>query len=348
MSAVDADGARAETRVADEDGHGEARAIGTLARLRAPLSDPKDIYVPIRMPFQCETGDLLPDPYIRVRRFGRRNAPAVLVMGGISHGRNICGRDSWWSDIVGEGAAVDLSQHCVLGIDFAPLCDEHIALSPATQARLIALALDELGIERLPAIIGASYGGMVGLAFASLFPGRLASLCVISAAHRPSPVATALRGIQRRIVQFGIKNGRAADGLALARQLAMVTYRSPAEFAQRFNCLIAADGQCDLDRYLIARGDAYRDAMATRRWLSLSESIDRTCVAPEAISAPTTLVACPNDQLVPFADVAEVAKRLPRFVALHSLPSLYGHDAFLKEPERLGGILRSFLRTITP
>ncbi|MGH6951305.1 MAG: homoserine O-succinyltransferase MetX, partial [Vitreimonas sp.] len=97
-----------------------------------------------------------------------------------------------------------------------------------------------------------------------------------------------------------------------------------------------------------SRGHARGDAVGPRRWLSLSESIDRCSVSPEAVKVPTTLVACPSDQIVPLEDVAELARRLPRFVALHALPSIHGHDAFLKEQERLGGIVRSFLKGVAP
>lgn len=320
------------------------RRSSGVTRLRSPISEPKDIYLPIRTPVALEGGDVLPDPHIRVKRFGRRNGPPVLVMGGISSGRKLSGPDGWWNDLVGEGAPIDLAQHSALGIDFAPLGDDRVQISPRAQARLVLLMMDELGIDRLHAFVGASYGGMVGLALGAMAPERVGALCIISAAHRPAPLASAWRGVQRRMVEFALEQGRGREGLALARQLAMITYRSPEEFAQRFHGVMGQDGKTDLDRYLVARGAAYREAMSAKRWLSLSEAIDRCSVAPEAVKVPTTLVACPTDQIVPMETMTELARRLPCFMALHALASIYGHDAFLKEPERLGGIVRGFLR----
>lgn len=323
----------------------DVRPHQTVTRLKSPISDPKDIHVPIRKPFRTEQGHTLSDRHIRVRRYGRRNGPPVLVMGGISAGRKLAGSDGWWNELVGEGHPVDLTSHQALGIDFAPISDERVALSPTTQAKLILQAMDELGLDKLHALVGASYGGMVGLALGAIAPERVNALCIISAAHKPSPLASAWRGVQRRIVEFAIKEGRAHEGLALARQLAMITYRSQAEFEDRFLNILGPDGKSDLDKYLVSRGEAYQHTMSPKRWLSLSEAIDRCSVSPEAIKVPTTLVMCPTDQIIPKELVTELANRLPRFTSLHALPSIYGHDAFLKEPERLGGIVRSFLRT---
>jgi homoserine O-acetyltransferase len=315
--------------------------IAPRACVARPLS--RDINAPIPASFELDTGERLPDLHVRVRRFGRLDGSPILVMGGISSGRNLAGPDGWWSELAAPGAPIDLNKYCALGVDFAPLTDARVAMTPAAQARLIALVLDHLGIAKLHAIVGASYGGMVGLTFAAQAPERLEKLCVISASHKPAALALAWRGVQRRIVEFAIENGKPLEGLALARQLAMITYRSGDEFEQRFTRTPGADGRTDLDHYLVSRGQAYGEVMPARRWLSLSESIDRIAIDPTQVRAPTTLVACPTDQLVPLADMGELAKALPNLVAFHSLPSLFGHDAFLKEGERLGGFVRAFL-----
>ncbi len=198
----------------------------------------------------------------------------VIALGGISSGRILCGAGGWWGDIVGKGAAIDLERYCALGFDFAPGGDQRVRISPDDQARLIEIALGQLGIDRVHALVGASYGGMVGLALAQRAPHLLQRLCVISATHEPAPLASAWRGVQRRIVEFAIAEDKPAEGLSLARQLAMITYRSSAEFEQRFARNLDEGGRSDLDAYLVARGEAYIDVMAPRRWLSLSE-IDR-------------------------------------------------------------------------
>ncbi|WP_395648271.1 alpha/beta fold hydrolase [Terricaulis sp.] len=304
----------------------------------------EDIQAPIPAGFVLDSGDLLGDSYISLRLAGAPDAPKVLALGGISAGRDVCGPSGWWRETLIDHAGIDLQRFCLIGVDFAPLGDQRVRFSPRDQARLLVAALDHLQTPRLHAFVGASYGGLVGLAFAELAPERLDRLCVISAAHRPCAQASAWRGVQRRIVEFGALHDDAAGGLALARQLAMITYRTADEFDARFGAGVDASGRGPVDGYLEARGKAYPAAIGAKRWLSLSESIDRALLAPESISTPTTLAACFEDQLVPLALVQELADRLPDVRGFHSFHSQYGHDAFLKEPARIAGIINACLK----
>lgn len=312
-----------------------------LNRPKATLFE--DIAAPIPNNFALESGDVLPDTHVRLRRFGARDAPQVLTLGGISAGVDVCGERGWWRETIVDHDAIDLDRFGVIGLDFAPVGNHRLRLTPHDQARLILVALDRLRLSALHGFVGASYGGLVGLALAALAPVRLERLFVISAAHRPAAQALAWRGVQRRIVSFGVEQGDAAGGLALARQLAMITYRTADEFEARFGAGVDAEGRGDVDRYLEARGAAYAEAGAPRRWLTLSESIDRAFVDPADVRVATTLVGCLDDQLVPIGLVRELAERLPRLHGLHTLPSIYGHDAFLKEPARIAPIIKKCL-----
>lgn len=300
----------------------------------------EDVFIDAPRDFRCESGDTLPDAHLRLRVFGDLRRPVVVVAGGISSGRCL---DAWWGDQVGDGAAIDVTRYGAIGFDFSPTEDQRVRLSPLDQARLVAIALDALGVERVFAWVGASYGAMVGLAFAAEAPERIERLCAISAAHKPAALARGWRGVQRRVVEFALAQGAAEEGLSLARQLAMITYRSAEEFDERFPGGVGADGRSELDRYLVSRGDAYVGAMAPLRWLSLSESIDRLDVDPARIGAAVTLAACPTDQIAPIASIQDLSRRLPNLRALHELPSLYGHDAFLKEPAQVAAIITSCL-----
>jgi Homoserine acetyltransferase len=103
----------------------------------------------------------------------------------------------------GPGRALNTETHRILSVDFTdggrrPDGRPERVVTTHDQAALIVELLDELGIEQLAAVIGASYGGMVALALAERWPERVAQLVVIGAAHEPHPMAVGLRTIQRR------------------------------------------------------------------------------------------------------------------------------------------------------
>jgi homoserine O-acetyltransferase len=247
---------------------------------------------------------------------------------------------------------LDSTRVRILGIDYlggsaestGPAAGESFpTLSSYDQADALCRLLDHLGIERLHAIAGASYGGMVALAFAERYPTRVQRLLVISAADRPHSMATAWRSVQRRIVRFGLSVQRPAEGLQLARALAMATYRSPEEFAARFGHLprrIDDEWVFPIEEYLFARGRDYAGRYRPESFLCLSESIDLHVVDASRVGTPTTVVAVREDQLVPIGDMRALAARLPRS-RLHELSSPHGHDAFLKEADALQPIFES-------
>jgi homoserine O-acetyltransferase len=274
---------------------------------------------------------------------GPRGAPVVAVLGGISASRHVAAttadpRPGWWEDVVGEGKAIDTTHLRVISIDYLWHAPGETPVTTEDQARSLAAALDAAGIDRVQSVVGASYGGMVALAFGAAFPNRANRLIVISAAHESDPMATALRHLQRRVVELGTAVGRERDGLSIARGIAMTSYLTPRYFEER----LGEDGRCDarsvedrIGRYLKSRGEQFADNWTSDRYNSLSLSLDLHCVQPERITVPTTVVAITSDRLVPLAQSRELARRLGGPSQLIELDSSLGHDAFLGDWPRV-------------
>ncbi|MEM9495896.1 MAG: homoserine O-succinyltransferase [Pseudomonadota bacterium] len=321
----------------------------------------RDVTAPTPEGFVLESGERLSRSALNVRLYGDPAKPLVIAMGGISSGRFVAAAVSeessgpgWWGEIVKAGGAVDLEVYSVLGVDFLPNTEETArTISTHDQARAIAGALDCLGVRDVHALVGASYGGMVALAFAALFPARTGKLCIISAAERAHPAATALRGIQRRIVEFAERHGDGQEGVSLARQIAMTTYRTAEEFGARFDGdVAAAAGEpyavCD---YLVSRGNSF--AMGPSRYLTLSDSIDRHRVDPALVETPSLLIAASSDRLVEPAEMRRLADAInandqDAAATLHEFHSDYGHDAFLKDIGVIGPLIKAFIEEKTP
>jgi homoserine O-acetyltransferase len=282
---------------------------------------------------------------------GPANAPAFVVLGGISAGRHLAptAEDTspgWWPGVVEPGGALDTTCQRLIGVDF--LAGPNSTFRPTApvtthdQARAVAAVLDKLGAHSVT-LVGASYGGMVALAFAELFADRVSGLVLVCAAHRTHPMATAWRSIQRSVVQLGEQSGAPEEGLALARQLAMTTYRSADEFEQRFDHGPSSEGavRFPVQDYLEARGSAFTGVFDAASFLSLSTSIDLHRVDPRLVGCRTTLVSFDTDALVPPWLVEELAQGVPGVCEHVRVSSSFGHDAFLKEPERVSSALRT-------
>lgn len=300
-------------------------------------------------------GRRLVDVHLSLRWYGQGIGPVFVVLGGISAHRILCDdgpQRGWWSSLVGPGRALDTRYCQVIGVDFLatgesskPRQLDDWALSPADQAQAIVSALRQLEVPPLAGVIGASYGGMVALHWAQRFPSTLQRLLVICAAHRSSVQTSAYRALQRQIVRFAAAQGDPAGGLQLARSLAMLGFRSAQEFEQRFSARGEFHGQryvLPVEDYLDARGADYIKKHSAASFVCLSQSCDLHRLNPASVSSELWLAAAPNDQIVPYQDVLELAENAPQVRFFQRLDSIYGHDCFLKEHEPLSRLLTQF------
>jgi homoserine O-acetyltransferase len=311
-------------------------------------------------------GSELDDGILGFELSGPEGAPVVVVQGGISAGRHAAAtppdpEPGWWEAIVGPGRAIDSQRYRILGFDFlggagassgpasTGLGARFPRISTDDQARAVAFLLDHLGIAALHAFVGASYGGMVALAFARAHATRVGRLLVLCAAHESHPIATAWRSLQRHILRLGLRAGAEREAVEIARSLAMTTYRSAEELGERFG---AGDGPLDacgaIEDYLLSRGREFARRFDAATYLCLSAAIDAHRVRPEEIRVPAVVVASDTDQLVPLPQARELVARLGAPARLVVLRSRFGHDAFLKETGAVARIAAEALSLADP
>jgi homoserine dehydrogenase len=291
-------------------------------------------------------------------------APVVVVIGGITaspfpFGDEATKTEAWWPSL-GAPDLIDTTAHTVLslawpgngstwkGLDDGPLPP----LSALGLADLIAAWLGGIGCSSPVTYIGASLGGLVGVALAVRHPDRVARLITISAGLRPDGWGTATRHLQRELVRDGLRTGDVVTGMVRARQLGMLTYRGRDELDTRFGVLGPELAQPPVAAYLEHHGQRFAARFPVQTFLLLSEAIDRCRFASDTanlraelarVTADVLVVGVPGDLLFPFALQHELYRELQAAGAsasLWKLDSEYGHDAFLADQDKLAALLR--------
>ncbi|KAJ2549584.1 homoserine O-acetyltransferase [Coemansia sp. RSA 1933] len=219
-------------------------------------------------PFVCDHGGVLPSLDIAYETWGKLNGDrsnVILIHTGLSgsshahsHAKNT--NPGWWEAFIGSGKAIDTDKFFVICTNVIGGCYGSTgpwSVDPSTGKRYATtfplltvndivraqfLLLDQLGVDKLYATVGASMGGMQSLCAAALHPSRVGRLISISACARSHPYSIALRFAQRQALMAdpNFNRGFYYDGvlphvgMKLARQVATVTYRSGPEWELRF------------------------------------------------------------------------------------------------------------------
>lgn len=343
-------------------------------------------------------GGVLHGGRISYETWGRLNEKrdnALLLFTGLSPPAHAASSpqdpaEGWWEGMVGPKLAIDAERFFVICVNSLGSCfgsSGPASIDPATGQRYslsfpdlsvedIARAgyetMRHLGITRLDTVMGPSLGGMVVLAYAAMFPGAARRVVCISGTEAAAPFAIALRSIQREAVTNDPewKNGNyetgkgPVTGQRLARKLGTVTYRSAAEWQQRFGRQpIRADmkrndpfaSEFAVQGYLAALAARWTNAFDANCYLYLSRAMDRFDLAahgePVALLRRAQIeqalvIGVQSDLLFSVSEQQRVAEHLQEAgvaTRFAPLPCIEGHDAFLVDLETFGREIGAFL-----
>lgn len=355
-------------------------------------------YASLPSPFPMWRGGVLLGARVAYETWGTLNAArdnAVLLFTGLSPPAHAASSaldpaDGWWQGMVGPKLAIDSERFFVICVNSLGSCfgsTGPAADDPATGApyRLsfpdlsiedIARAgfetVRSLGIARLDTVMGPSLGGMVVLAYAAMFPGAARRVLCISGTMAAAPFTIALRSIQREAITNdpAWANGNysadrpPATGQSLARKLGTITYRSAAEWQQRFGREpIRADmklggpfrSEFAVQGYMESLAQRFVSAFDANCYLYLSRAMDRFELAAHGepvalfraaglkqalvIGVKTDLLFSVVEQQA-IADALKSAGVATRFAPLSCIE---GHDAFLVDLKTFGAEIGAFL-----
>ena len=322
-------------------------------------------------PFRLESGETLPALDVAFRHDGLApdRAPQVLVVHALTGSADAAG--DWWEPLIGPGRAIDTTRFGVLcanllgscygttgpaSIDLRtgePFGASFPEVTPRDEARVQWLLLDRLGVDRLALVTGGSLGGMVALEVALERPSAVDNALVIAA-----PAAIGALAIGWNHLQLELVDRLGADGLDLARRLAMTTYRSELDFDLRFGRRREEDGRHSVVSYLEHQGrrlvdrfdpDAYRALVRVMDRHDIGRGRGGTRAALTALGAAGTHLFCLGiegdilygpAQVQALVDEATAAGVAADYAELRSIK---GHDAFLVEWEQLTELIARIL-----
>ncbi|HET7829318.1 MAG TPA: homoserine O-acetyltransferase [Candidatus Limnocylindrales bacterium] len=297
------------------------------------------------------------------------DAPQVLVVHALTGSADAAG--DWWEPLIGPGRALDTTRVGVLcanllggrygstgptSIDAAtgePFGRSFPQPSARDEARVLWALADTLGIDRFALVTGGSLGGMIAQEVALDRPDAVDHLLPMAA-----PAATGAMAIAWNHIQLEAIDALGERGLELARQLAMTTYRSEADFDERFARGREADGRFSIASYLDHQGRKLVDRFDPDTYRVLVRIMDGHDVGRDrggivtayrelaAAGVGVTGVGIPGDilygpdQVHALVDAATAAGADARY---REIRSTKGHDAFLVEWDQLTAIVAEAL-----
>jgi len=342
------------------------------------------------LPLEC--GGALICPTLHYAVYGRLNAAknnAVLVCHALSGSARV---GSWWPEIFAPGAVLSLEHDFVICINMLGSCygstgpgsvnpqtgqiygPDFPLVSVRDNVRAQARLLDSLGVRRLRLVLGGSIGGMQALEWTIQHPARVERALVIGVAPL-SAMGLALNHLQRQAIQHDPEwaGGRylpqrpPSRGLALARQIAMISYKSAPLFDERHgrnpnqrtgedpwsaNGSGLTGGRFEIAGYLDHQGQRFIERFDANAYLAIMRAMDtwdpaRGYPSPEEaysrIRARLSFIGISTDWLFPAADVERFAQSI-RVAGAHAdyreMQSAHGHDAFLAEQAELVRLLQ--------
>ena len=341
--------------------------------LKRWISDQTE-FVEIDGPIDLEYGGSLPRVRVAYRTWGRPRANATLVCHALTGSADA---DDWWADLFGPGRALDPDRDYIICANVLGGCycttgptsreagafEPHGGTFPEVTIRDIvhvqAQLLDHLGVESLDLVIGGSMGAMQVLEWALLYPERVDAIAPIAAGPTQSAWGVALSEAQRQAIRAdaNFAGGRyplgagPAQGLAAARSMAMISYRSPHNFDVRFGRAQNEDDDFEVQSYLRHQGDKLVSRFDANTYLTLIGAMDSHDVgrgrgsvvtALESIEQPALVISVSSDGLYPPTEVAEMADHLPN-AQLHQIDAPHGHDAFLIRVDEVNDRLVEFI-----
>jgi homoserine O-acetyltransferase/O-succinyltransferase len=290
----------------------------------------------------------------------------------------------WWNGLIGPGLGVDTDRWFVVCSNVLggaqgttgpssldpkgrPYGSRFPVITVRDQVAVEVELAHHLNIATWRAVIGGSMGGMRSLEWAVGYPERVARSVVLAVGAASTSDEIAHSALQVRAIKADpayhggdyYDTGEAPTaGLAIARGLGQITYRTGDEFDARFgrsaqdNGDVLRDDVYAIESYLGYHGDKLARRFDPNSYVVLSEAMNHHDVgrgrggvaeALAGVRSPMTVIGIDSDRLYPLRLQREIADLVPSAAPLSVITSSVGHDGFLLEVDQIAKIVKSAL-----
>ena len=312
----------------------------------------KIITIPIHN-FTTASGSYYNEIELHYQHFGRdyNDAPVILINHSLTGDANVAGSSGWWNEIVGPNLTIDTNKYAILGFNIPGngvknyLLENYQDFHAGDIAEIFYQGLKFLGVQQLFALIGGSIGGGIAWEMAALYPSITRNLIPVAADWKASDWIIANTFLQRRLLE------NSNDPLRDARIHAMLTYRTPASFTERFNRTKNFEKNIyNVESWLIHHGDKLfkrflLQAYKTMNHLLASVDVSRNGKSFESviqsIESDIHLVAIKSDIFFTSEEdkkTFKIGKNFKKKIYYYEINSIHGHDAFLIENKAISKI----------
>lgn len=281
------------------------------------------------------------------------NENGVLIIHALTGNSRVGGGNGWWKNIVGIGKAVDTVRHPAIAFNIpgngfdGNFLDKYNVLNAGDVADLFVLALEQLKINKLFAIVGGSLGGGIAWHLAVQHPYLAKKVIPFATHYQASDWVIGMSKIQRELLKIE------KDPVQTARKMAMLFYRTPESYQNKFERKkVEKGGAYNVDSYLDYQGDKLKSRFALEAYKAMNyimASIDIAYMGDleEAISkikSEIHIVSVSSDLLFTAKEAKEAYDRLKKIdknVYYYEINSIHGHDAFLIENNQIEEIFKN-------
>jgi len=189
--------------------------------------------------FTTELGTKIPELNLSYQIFGQDlgTAPVVLINHALTGNSDVAGKNGWWIDIVGKEKAINTEVYSILSFNIPGngfdgfLIENYKDFIARDVARIFIEGLKKLKINKLFALIGGSLGGGIAWEMVALNNKLTQHFLPIATDWKSTDWLIANCQIQE---QFLVNSSNPVHD---ARMHAMLCYRTPESFKERFHRL---------------------------------------------------------------------------------------------------------------